>query len=281
MSRGRILVTDGETRAVVAVARGLATDGFDVTVAATAPARSAPAQLSRSVGERLIVSDPLTEPEPFLDALERAVSGSRYDALIPGTDASLLRVSFGRARLEPHVRLGLPAHELVKRNLDKSALVADGHASWLGTSADDLVREPGGRAQRGARDRIPGARKAADADTRPPDTAKAVRQRMGTERRRASMGDGQIRHGWVGPAPRPWRGGFVRRGVRRRSAAGRRVFALPAHVASERRQRVLLADRRCAARSASAGRRTVGRPGLGGHLRAGADRGGYAGTQST
>ena len=118
------MVTDGETRAVVAVARGLATDGFDVTVAATAPARSAPAQLSRSVGERLIVSDPLTEPEPFLDALESAVSGSRYDALIPGTDASLLRVSSGRARLEPHVRLGLPAHELVQRNLDKSALVA-------------------------------------------------------------------------------------------------------------------------------------------------------------
>jgi cation diffusion facilitator CzcD-associated flavoprotein CzcO/predicted ATP-grasp superfamily ATP-dependent carboligase len=124
MSAGRILVTDGETRAVVAVARGLAADGFDVTVAATAPARSAPAQLSRSVGEPLVVSDPLTEPEPFLDALERAVSGGRYDALIPGTDASLLRVSSGRARLEPYVRLGLPAHELVQRNLDKSALVA-------------------------------------------------------------------------------------------------------------------------------------------------------------
>jgi FAD-dependent urate hydroxylase len=124
MSRPRILVTDGEMRAVVAVVRGLAADGFDVTVAASAAARSAPAQLSRSVGERLLVSDPLAEPEPFLDALERAVSDQRYDALIPGTDASLLRVSSGRARLEPYVRLGLPAHELVERNLDKSALVA-------------------------------------------------------------------------------------------------------------------------------------------------------------
>jgi FAD-dependent urate hydroxylase len=124
MSRGRILVTDGETRAVVAVARGLAAGGFEVTVAATAPARSAPAQRSRSVGERLVVSDPLTEPEPFLNGLERAVSSGRYDALIPGTDASLLRVSSGRGRLEPYVRLGLPSHELVQRNLDKSALVA-------------------------------------------------------------------------------------------------------------------------------------------------------------
>ena len=59
MSARRILVTDGETRAVVAVARGLAADGFDVTVAAGAPAWLAPASLSRSVSERLVVAGPL------------------------------------------------------------------------------------------------------------------------------------------------------------------------------------------------------------------------------
>ena len=106
------------------MARGLAADGFDVTVAASTPTWLAPACLSRSVSERLVVPSPLTTPEAFVDALERAVSGGSFSVLIPGADASLLRVSSGRARLEPHARLGLPAHGRVKRALDKSDLAA-------------------------------------------------------------------------------------------------------------------------------------------------------------
>ena len=123
MSRRRILVTDGETRAVVGVARGLAADGFEVAVAATAPARLAAAHLSRSVGERLVVPDALSAPDAFMDALSRAVAGGSFGVLIPGADASLLRVSSGRALFEPHVRLGLPEHERVERALDKADLV--------------------------------------------------------------------------------------------------------------------------------------------------------------
>jgi cation diffusion facilitator CzcD-associated flavoprotein CzcO/predicted ATP-grasp superfamily ATP-dependent carboligase len=124
MSTRRVLVTDGETRAVVGVARGLAADGFDVAVAATAPARLAPAHLSRTVGERLVVPDPLSAPDAFLDALAGAVAAGNFGVLVPGADASLLRISSGRARLEPHVRLGLPARESVERSLDKSDLAA-------------------------------------------------------------------------------------------------------------------------------------------------------------
>ena len=109
---------------MVGVARGLAADGFDVAVAATAPARLAPAHLSLSVGERLAVPDALAAPQAFLDALSRAVAGGGFDVLIPGADASLLRISSGRALLEPHVRLGLPARQSVERSLDKSDLAA-------------------------------------------------------------------------------------------------------------------------------------------------------------
>ena len=124
MSARRVLVTDGETRAVVGVARGLAVDGFEVAVAATAPARLAPAHLSRAVGERLVVPDVLSAPDAFIRALERAVAGGSFGVLIPGADASLVRISSGRARLEPHVRLGLPSRESVERSLDKSDLAA-------------------------------------------------------------------------------------------------------------------------------------------------------------
>ncbi len=109
---------------MVAVTRGLAADGFDVTVAASAPTWRAPAPLSRSASARLVIPGPLTAPEAFVDALERAVSGGSFSVLIPGTDASLLRVSSGRDRLEPHAGLGLPPHERVKRALDKSDLAA-------------------------------------------------------------------------------------------------------------------------------------------------------------
>jgi len=124
MSPPRILVTDGETRAVVAVARGLAADGFDVAVAATAPARLAAAHVSRSVNQRLVIPDPLTARADFLAALERALAGGGFSVLIPGADASLLRMSAGRARIAEHVCLGLPAQESVERSLDKSDLVA-------------------------------------------------------------------------------------------------------------------------------------------------------------
>jgi cation diffusion facilitator CzcD-associated flavoprotein CzcO/predicted ATP-grasp superfamily ATP-dependent carboligase len=124
MSRPRVLITDGEMRSVLAVARGLADDGFDVSAAATAGTRPAAAHLSRAVSERVILPDPLTAQAEFLDELERTVSRGGFSALIAGADASLLRISSGRARLEPHVRLGLPAHEQVMRSLDKAELVA-------------------------------------------------------------------------------------------------------------------------------------------------------------
>lgn len=109
---------------MVGVARGLAAAGFAVAVATTAPARLAPAYLSRSVGERLVVPDPLSAPDAFIDALGRAVADGSFGVLIPGADASLLRVSSGRARVEGFVRLGLPTHESVQRSLDKFDLSA-------------------------------------------------------------------------------------------------------------------------------------------------------------
>jgi predicted ATP-grasp superfamily ATP-dependent carboligase len=126
MSRGRVLVTDAETRSVLAAARGLADAGFEVAAAAASDVRLAAAHWSRSVSERLVLPDPLTAPGAYLAALERVVRDAGFAALIPGNDASVLAVSAGRARIEPYVRLGLPDHESVRRCLDKSELAAAG-----------------------------------------------------------------------------------------------------------------------------------------------------------
>src|ERR1700733_12371290 len=98
---GRILITDGENRSVLAAARGLAPAGYQVT--ATAPSHRAASFLSHSVAERITLPDPLPEPGAFMSGLDRIVSTDRFDMLMPGTDMSLLDVSRNRARLAPHV----------------------------------------------------------------------------------------------------------------------------------------------------------------------------------
>jgi FAD-dependent urate hydroxylase len=123
MSRGRVLVTDAETRSVVGAVRGLGDAGFEVTAAAI-HAGPAPAQWSRAVSERLVLPDPLGAADAFLTALERVARDGRFAALLPGNDASLLAVSAGRALNHPHDRLGLPDHDRVRRCLDKAELAA-------------------------------------------------------------------------------------------------------------------------------------------------------------
>jgi predicted ATP-grasp superfamily ATP-dependent carboligase len=60
----------------------------------------------------------------FVAALERAVSSTRYAALMPVTDASLLAVSRAREVLTPHTVLGLAPHGVVEKSLEKLALEA-------------------------------------------------------------------------------------------------------------------------------------------------------------
>jgi len=123
-STSRILITDAETRAGVASVRGLHAAGFEVAAAAAESARPLPGHWSRSVRERLLVPHPLEDQAGFLAALQRAVCSGCYSVLVPGSDASLLAVSYGRERLEPHVRIALPRHEAVQRSLDKQKLIS-------------------------------------------------------------------------------------------------------------------------------------------------------------
>ena len=129
----RILVTDAHARACLAVARGLHEAGFAVDAAAAERKRPAPAHWSRSVRERHLVPDPLEDPHGFLAMIEHLVAGGRYAALVHCGDASLLAISRGRDRLTPHLRLGLPPHEAVRRSLDKTALIAAASRSGLRT----------------------------------------------------------------------------------------------------------------------------------------------------
>ena len=117
----RVLITDAQERAVLAACRSLGRRGYVVDAAASE--RPAVTHWSRFCANRLWISDPRAHPAEFVRELSRIVSGGAYDVLIPGTDASMLALSRGREQVEPFVKVGLPAHEIVERSLSKVDLV--------------------------------------------------------------------------------------------------------------------------------------------------------------
>lgn len=92
----RILVTDGDERAALAVVRSLGRHGHHVIVAA-ASARSVSGS-SRFAREQVRLPDPLRQSPAYLDALVRVTRERRVDALIPITEASLRLVLPARER---------------------------------------------------------------------------------------------------------------------------------------------------------------------------------------
>lgn len=119
-ARPRVVVTDAEERAALAACRGLAAAGYDVT--AVASRRPAVSHWSRAPKERVLLQDPRDDPAGYVESLEAILRRGSFDAVVPGSEASLLPISAGRASIEPLVRLGLPAHEEVLRALDKVLL---------------------------------------------------------------------------------------------------------------------------------------------------------------
>jgi predicted ATP-grasp superfamily ATP-dependent carboligase len=120
----RILITDGETRGVVAAARGLHKAGFAVAVAVPVGPSPAPASWSRHVAERLYGPHPLDDESGFVAALERALGRGEYAALVAGSDASLLSLSRARERLARYVLPAFPDVGVVEKIVDKLTLAS-------------------------------------------------------------------------------------------------------------------------------------------------------------
>lgn len=126
----RILVTDVEERAALAVCRGLAAAGYSVSGAAGT--RPAAGHWSRSVSRRYTLPNPRQSPAAFATGLAEIAARDEHAALVPSIDAATLAVSGHRADLEPHVLVALPAHEIVLRCLDKPTVLAEAEAAGIG-----------------------------------------------------------------------------------------------------------------------------------------------------
>ena len=120
---------------MLAVSRSLRGAGY--AVSATAHGHPAATQWSRSCSERFAVADPLHEGERFVRCLEEIIESGDYAALIPGSDASLLAASRARDGLQQGTRIGLPAHGVIERSLDKLILAEE--AAKAGLSSPETV----------------------------------------------------------------------------------------------------------------------------------------------
>ena len=116
----RILVTDGDTRAALAVTRSLGRQGHTVIVGEKhGPAL---AQTSRYCAQPLVYPPPEREERAFIDAIAQAVTTHRVDVLMPVADISTLLLTAERARLAP-CELPFADAAIVERAADKAALM--------------------------------------------------------------------------------------------------------------------------------------------------------------
>lgn len=117
----RVLVTDGEQRAALAMVRSLGRAGHDVWVA-SARRRSLAGGSRWSRGEAL-TADPLAAPERFVDDVRAAIARWRIDTLLPVSEPALLALLPARDALAD-VLLPFPPAEVFRRLCDKGELLA-------------------------------------------------------------------------------------------------------------------------------------------------------------
>jgi predicted ATP-grasp superfamily ATP-dependent carboligase len=129
-----------EERAVLAVCRGLSDAGYEVS--GVAGARPAAGHWSRSVSRRYTLPNPRVDPAGFVTRLAEIAARGEHAALVVGVDAALLAVSEHRDLFEPHLRVGLPPHDVVLRCLDKPALLERAAEFGLGPPPSETCTGP-------------------------------------------------------------------------------------------------------------------------------------------
>lgn len=113
----RVLVTDGDSRAALAVTRSLGRLGHHVVVGE----RRSPslAQSSRFCVERMVYPDPAGGSDAFVEHLRTFVMEQRIDVVVPVADVTTLLLTNHRDRFEPCCAVPFGQGSVVARAADK------------------------------------------------------------------------------------------------------------------------------------------------------------------
>lgn len=117
----RILVTDGNTRAALAITRSLGRAGHEVRVGANTLDSLAGA--SRHCQARVCYPDPDRYGQAFVDFIGDYVAHEAVDVLLPVTDITTLTIDAHRARMPSGCALPFPDLDTVKTVADKAAMM--------------------------------------------------------------------------------------------------------------------------------------------------------------
>jgi len=112
-----VLVTDGDSRAALAITRSLGRKGHRMVVGEkTCPSL---ASVSRYCMEGWIYPDPLKRPDDFLDDLLRTVIEKAIDVLLPVTEITTGLVTENARRFSAYCRLPFPDSDAFRRASNK------------------------------------------------------------------------------------------------------------------------------------------------------------------
>ncbi len=117
----RVLITDGNERVALAVARSLVRAGHSVWVAA--PTRLSLAGVSRGVRSCVLAADPLTDPAGYAAELARIARDHGSEVLLPMTDPSVEAVLTHVAALPPGLALPFPDLATYRTASDKERVL--------------------------------------------------------------------------------------------------------------------------------------------------------------
>ncbi len=111
----KILVTDGDNRAALAITRSL---GPHHEIIVGAQGRRSLASVSRWCHDSFVYPDPVRDPQGFLDTLHNEIRQRNIDVLLPVSDITTIPVAEHQDEFKP-CRIPMPDADTVKRAADK------------------------------------------------------------------------------------------------------------------------------------------------------------------
>ncbi|MBI4767076.1 MAG: ATP-grasp domain-containing protein [Deltaproteobacteria bacterium] len=117
----KVFITDGNTRAALAITRSLGREGAEVIVGAEK--HPCLASRSRYCNKEFLYPDPRIDYQQFTEAICRAVKIGRPDILLPVTDITTMMVTENKADLSNYCAVPFPDYESVSQAADKFNLM--------------------------------------------------------------------------------------------------------------------------------------------------------------
>lgn len=117
----KILVTDGNNRAALAITRSLGKKGYQILVGEKTSSSLAGA--SKYCQEKFQYPDPGRYPEDFIQCLIKKITKKKIEVILPVTEIATILVTENREQLEPYVKIPFSSTESIKLASDKSKII--------------------------------------------------------------------------------------------------------------------------------------------------------------